>query len=384
MLNKTGKITAILIALLLLPISVRAASTKADNSIYVQKGEIVVGNLYAAGQSITVDGTISGDLIGVGQNINVNGRVEGDVIVAGQNITINGQVGGNIRLAGDSLTINGSVARNVNAFGTTIILGPNSQVGWDVYLAGATAEMRGRVDGNLSGRARQALISGQIGENVDLQLGKNEADTPLIITAEAVINGDVVYTAKNSAHLDDRASVIGRLEQKTPTGPGINWFWFWIWGRVFSIFAALAVGLVLIFAGKNITIKILNQITETPTKRLLHGLIIMFILPPVALVLMFTIIGIPLALLALAWWLAMIYVAKIITAVLVGQLIIKRVTRKESQTLFWSLVLGLLVCWLLFSIPIIGWALTVIAIWFGLGGIWAYISQQIGRISTKA
>jgi len=58
-------------------------------------------------------------------------------------------------------------------------------------------------------------------------------------------------------------------------------------------------------------------------RALLQGLILMFILPIIALLLLFTLIGIPLALIISAWWLVATYVARIFTAILVGQIILK-------------------------------------------------------------
>lgn len=380
MKTKAWKIV-ISLALILLPLTaVRAASEKAESSIYVSKDEIISGNLYAAGKTITVDGTISGDLIGAAQSIVVNGRIEGDVIGAAQDITINGEVGGNVRVAGDSVNINGSVARNVNAFGSNIIMGSNSRVGWDIYLAGATADVRGTVDGSLSGQAGQANLSGKIGKNVNLDLENGGTNQKLSITPTAIVNGDIIYTSKNAALVSPQANVSGQVQQKTPATKTSNWLMLWTWGRLFSIFAALAVGLVLVFIGKNVTIKIIEKMESSPLKMLLPGLAFMFILPPLALVLAITIIGLPLSLITGASWLIATYLAKIFTAILLGQFIIKKIFRKSDWPLVSSLVIGVIICWLLFSIPFVGWLFGLISIWLGLGGIWSYASYQLKHI----
>ena len=68
---------------LILPTTVMAFVVKTGDSIYVAADEIVDGNFYAAGNSITIEGNIVGDVIGVAaQTINISGRVEGDVICA--------------------------------------------------------------------------------------------------------------------------------------------------------------------------------------------------------------------------------------------------------------------------------------------------------------
>jgi cytoskeletal protein CcmA (bactofilin family) len=378
-----GKITKILLflALILLPLGVaKAVDTKTGDSIYVAKDEIVSGNLYAVGNAITIDGTINGDLIAMAQTITVNGRIDGDIIVIAQNTNVTGEVGGNIRVAGTAIILNGSVARNVNAFGSNIILGDNLRVNWDVYVAGSALEMRGIIDGSLTGSVGRALISGKIGKNLELKLPENSLSEGLVISSDTIINGDLVYDSKKPAQISEKASVGGQVIQTTSQTKTQNWFALWAWSKVYAIFSALVVGLVLIFLGKNITPKILEKISEKPLKMFLPGLILMFILPPIALVLMFTIIGIPLALIVMAWWLIATYVAKIFTAILVGQIILNKLIKKNNLPLIWSLVVGIIICWLLFAIPFVGWILGLIAVWLGLGGIFTYASHQLKNI----
>ncbi len=378
-----SKITKILLllALILLPLgAVKAMDTKTGNSIYVAKDEIVTGNLYAAGNTITIDGTVSGDLIAAAQTINVNGRVEGDIIAAAQTINVNGEVGGNVRVAGNAITLNGAVARNVNIFGSNLVLGPNSQIGWDVYAAGASLDARGAINGSLSGSTGRALVSGKIGKDLNLKMSENNLSEGLIISPEASVGGEVNYTAKKSAQISEKANIGGKISQTVPQTKTNNWLAVFVWAKLYAIFSALVVGLVLVFLGKKITPKILEKIEAKPLRVLLPGLVIMFILPPIALVLAFTIIGIPLALIISAWWLVAIYVAKVFTAILVGQVILKKLIKKGDPLLIWSLVLGVIICWLLFAIPFVGWILGLIAIWLGLGGIWTYASGQFKNL----
>ncbi len=366
------------LALFLFPLAaVKAADARTGNTVYIPKEEIVNGNLYAVGETITIDGTISGDLITVAQTVTVNGRVEGDVIALGQDIFINGSVGGNIRIAGNTLNINGDVARNVNVFGAKVVLGPDSHIGWDVYVVGANSEIRGTIDGSLGGQAGQALITGKIGKNVNLKLS-GDSHTDLTITSEAIINGDVTYNSKNAASISPKSSIAGKVQQQSAETKKSNSAWLWLWQKLFSVFSALAVGLVLIFIGKNISAKILGKISESPAKMLLPGLVIMFILPPIALVLIFTLIGIPLALMIGAWWISATYIAKIYAAIFIGQFILKKIMVSKESSLSWSLILGVIISWLIFSIPYVGWVISLFAAWLGLGAIWFYTTEQLG------
>jgi len=370
----------ILLALFLTPAaSLHAAGTKTGETVYVPEGEIVSGTLYAAGGTITVDGTISGDLIAVAQSIIINGRIEGDVIGAGQDITINGEVGGNIRAIGNDLTVNGVVARNITAFGANIILGPESRTGWDVYAAGNNLTIRGIIDGGLSGRTNQALVTGKIGKNIDLNLNGGNSEK-LSIASGAIVNGDINYTAENNADISADASIAGNVQKTAPPIKTKNLAWSWIWGRLFAIFAAIAVGLVMTTICKNPLNKIINFIDEKKGRILGPGLIIFFVVPPAALVLVLTVVGIPLALIMGTLWLTAVYIAKILTAIWLGNLLIKKILKKENLPLAWSLVPGVIICWLLFSVPFAGWIFGLTAAWLGLGGLWFYVANKSGNL----
>jgi cytoskeletal protein CcmA (bactofilin family) len=373
------KIT-LLLALLILPIrATQAASLEAGNNVYVTKDQIISGNFLATGDTITIDGVINGDLISAAKTINVNGRIDGDILSIAQNINVNGEVGGNIRVAANSLNLNGTVSRNISAAANDIVFGPNSVVNWDVLIMAVNTEIRGDIEGSLNGRIVQGLIAGKIGKDVNLTLN-NANKQPLVVSPEAVIGGDLNYTSNLAANISDKANIAGKTNQKNAPVEKINWYQIYLWTNLFSIFSALVVGLVLIFIGKNISNKILAKMEKTPTKLIIPGIILSLILPPIALLLLFTIIGIPLAIIVIVWWLVMTYIAKIFTAILVGNLIIKTINKKNETPLFWSLFLGVIICWLLFTIPFIGWILSLIAIWLGLGAIYSYASNQLRNI----
>lgn len=378
-----SKIIKILLffALVLFPLgAAKALDTKTGDSVYVSKNEIISGNLYAVGDTITIDGSISGDLIAFAQTININGNIEGDVIALTQNITINGEVNGNVRAAGELISINGPVAKNVNLFGKNIILGEKSVIGWDVLAASGSFESRGLIDGSLNGDFGHALISGKINKGVDLKMSKNGYDGILIISSEAAIGKNLIYTAKDSAQISETAKIAEGAEQKIPLNSKNSDLISWLWSELYLIFGALIVGLVVVTFGKNIIPKIIKKIDDKPFPSLLRGFILMFALPLAAFFLILTLIGIPLSLIIFAWWLIAIYVARIFTAILVGQIILKNLNKKREPKLIWSLILGVVICWLLFAIPYVGWIFCLLAIWFGLGGFVFYATHQLKHI----
>jgi len=377
-MNKKFKFIILITLFCLTPIAVTWAADTQTGSVYVAKDEIMSGNLYVMGDSITIDGTISGDLIAAAQSIKISGRIEGDVIAIAQEISISGDVGGDVRVAANTIDINGSVARNVNTFGSKVVLGSNSKIGWDLYVMATRLESRGVIGGSLNGWSNQASLAGQIGKNVTLTLDPKNEQASLVIAPTTIINGNLNYSSGQPAIISDQASISGEITQnKTILEKRSNDTKLWIWKELFSIFSALMVGLVLVYLFKKPVTEITEKTEAEPFKVLVPGLFMLFTLPPIALILAITIIGIPLSLIILSSWIVMIYIAKIISAILIGRIISSKIISSNTGNyLLWPLVIGVIIIWLLAAIPYVGWIISLISAWFGLGGIWNYAYSE--------
>lgn len=376
---KTLKIL-IISAFIVIPLGVWGASNNNNNQILIAENDVVSGNLLAASKNITVDGTVSGDVIAAAQSITINGRVEGDVLVAAQTIVVNGEVGGNIRVIGNSVTINSQVARNVNAFGSDVVIGKDSRIGWDVILVASSAQVKGIITGALNSYVQNIIISGKIGKNVDIKTyDKNQAQK-IIITKETIINGDLNYSSANKAEIESGANISGQTNYQAPVVEKKNVVSAWIWSRVFSILSLLLIGLIFLFITTKHTNNILRTLKTKPAKSFLVGAIIFLIIPPLVLVLAITIIGLPLAAILLSLWSAGIFLAKTMVAIFVGTLLIKDLLKKPQAPLFWSLIFGTLIMSILFSLPVVGWIISLLTIWLGLGGFLFYVTNQSKNI----
>jgi hypothetical protein len=313
--------------------------------------------------------------------------VEGDVICAGQTININGTVNGNVRVAGNSISINGTVVRNVMAFGASITLGTDASVGWDFLLVGANGEIRGKIGRDLYGAVTSATIAGEIGNNVQLRLddrsktekGGNRKSS-LNITKTAVIRGKLTYTAAQKATIAAEASIVGEITHNQPKikTDKKDLTVFWAWSKLYSIFSALVIGLVLISLWKDEIKKMTDKMLDKVSTSIGWGIVIMFLTPIIAILLVITLIGIPLAILLMLVWLIAIWLSKIFVGILVGRSILERIWNKQNPEysgLIWAMIIGIVITQIIFSIPIIGWLLCLVAMWWGLGGIYLFFKK---------
>jgi len=362
-------------ALLLLPFAVKAAEVKAEANVYLPQAQTVDGNLYAAGNDITIDGEIKGDLIAAAQTITINGRLEGDLIAAAQTITVNGEVNGNIRIAANSAYLNGPVARNVNYIGNTLAVGQNAKIGWDLLSSAINTNIMGVINGNYTGTGNSIILSGKIGKNFNFAKSQN---TQIITLApQATINGNLYYNDQAQLNLQEGSSIAGQvnpIKNKTDNNKTVTA----LWSYVYSVFAAIIIGLILIKPGKKITLGMNELIKKQTTSVIVWGVLAFLIVPMAALILIVTIIGIPLALMLIAAWLLMLWLGKIITAIFIGQALITRFSKHSDReaNLTLSLILGIVLAYLIFAIPYIGWIISLAATCIGLGAFMIYVRQR--------
>lgn len=364
----------VLLVCLSLPITVKATNGESQQNIYIPKEEVREGNVYLIGQNITVDGEIKGDLIAVANLITVNGHVGGDIITAGSTLNVNGQVDGNIRALGNQINLNSSVGKNITLVAAVLNYGQSASTGGDLVVMASQLNLSGSVIGHLYAGGDLINIDGKIGKGADLRLG-GTAKTPLNISNEAIINGDLNYYSKNAANITNRAAISGQLNHKEIGGqksPLLAWFW----GRLYALFAALICGLVLITLLKKKWPQF-KKLSENKVGRNFGiGALILFLSPLAALILAITFIGLPLAAIIIAVWLIVIYLAKILVAVLFGGWLENKLFKKEDPGLFRPLVLGVLAAWIVFSIPFIGWLISLAATIFGLGLIYLIKKEE--------
>ncbi len=372
-------IFAIILLFFILPVSVFAFEIKTDDSIYVGPNETIEGNLYAVGQAVNIDGKITGDLFCIGQSINIRGEVAGDVICAGQSVDISGQINGSVRTVGNTINVRGNIAHNLQMFGVNLILSQEGIVGWDTLIAGASTNIDGKIGRSLYGGVANGTINGEINGNVDLSLDSRKQGNPtLVISDKAIINGNLTYTDWRDATIGNNANIIGSIIRNQPKekNDNKNIMAVWAWSKLYSVFAALVIGLVVISLWRKPIIEITDKMLKKPNKAIGWGAVVMLITPILSIILIFTLIGLPLAIILFSFWLLAIYLSKIIAGIFIGRNILEKTWKKKKDSLIWAMIIGIIICWLIFSIPLIGWLLTLVAIWWGLGGAWLYLKKS--------
>ncbi len=339
-----------------------AQSFQTGDEVTVPSGRTLESSLYASGSTIDIAGTVDGDVYCVGQNVVVSGTVDGDVLCGGQNVTISGTVTGDVRLAGQNVTIEGQVQGSASVAAQNLTLHSRGSVERDLSVAASAVVLNGAVGRDVAGFADTMTVDNTVGRNIQAQLDQ------LTLKSGARVGGNVTYTSANKVVENEGAQVVGEVTQKQPPASDTVWTgslvaMAWLFG-LYMLFALLLIALVLVLVAPGLFHRATSYSLQHIGKTLLVGLVANIVVPAVLFMLLFTVIGIPLALFGGLLWLVITLLAGPFAAYALGRLLLRR-----STNAIWIMLLGSLVLLIVIMVPFIGWLISLLAFWFGLGTI---------------
>ncbi|NQT31751.1 MAG: hypothetical protein HQ588_05395 [Deltaproteobacteria bacterium] len=346
---------------------VLAFDGRTGDTVTVASGEVVDDDLYLAGSTIIINGTVNGDVLAVGSQIIVNGRINGSLIAAGGNIVVSGEVTRAVRIAGGTLEIKGNVGSDVVAAGGTLSLTSAANVGNDLVLGAGQVNVYSPVSGDIIGGGGDIILSSTVGGNVKLGVDN------LTLLSTASIEGNLLYTGENEADIQPGARIAGTtaykpapMDQKPEGGMGIV-------GKIVGFLMALALGVVLVLIAPRRLTALTEAVRTKPWHSLGWGAVLLVVTPIAAVIICITVVGVPIGLIALALYGIAIYISQIFIGLLLGRLILgafKGVGPVEKRgILIGALALGLFILTLLKMIPYAGFFIGLAAVLFGLGAI---------------
>lgn len=370
-----GSCTLLLIASLLAWVLLVHSSAQADaaelrqgDTIVVGPGETIDDDLYAFGQTITIQGTVNGDIVAAGQTVTIAGPVHGDLMAAGTSVMVAGPIGGSARLAGQTVEIDASIGHDLLAGAATMNVAPRASVGRDLLVGANSATVGGSVGRTIRAGAENLTIGGPVGGDVLARVGT------LRLGEYAAIQGSLSYSSNQDAVMDPNASVWGGTA-RLPAAPAsaepslatrfgqgaLAWF------QTLVGLSVLGLAIVLLFPGLS------TRTTETLGRRPWASLGLGFgvlVGMPIAAMLLFVlgllIGGWWLGLLALTLFIGLLPVGYTMVGLYVGRVIMARAGRPAVGD-GWVLMIGLVVMGLVSLVPLVGVVVLFAALLFGLG-----------------
>jgi cytoskeletal protein CcmA (bactofilin family) len=380
-------------------------------NVRIEKTAVVEGDLYAAGQTVEVEGKVKGDIYASGQTIKLGGEVDDDIIAAGYALSVAGKAGGDFIGAGFSVDLPGSLGKDFLFFGYQALLA--GDVGRNARFAGNGIKISGRVGGNVEVDVSEAEEGG-LPPGFPFYSGLPTVPiVPPGLTLEegARIGGELRYTAKEEARIP--AGVVGgevkfkKYERPKKVAPPLR-VRAMRWGleRLRYLVSLFIVGAVMLLAVPSWTRRMADSVKAKPLPSLGWGVVVL-----VAFAFLILVVGIItvavslflrlLTLSGLARWsfltgfmagaagflslgLSWVYITRVLASIAIGVAILQAFRSQAASGRWWPFVLGVVVLVLVTSIPILGRLISWLASLAGLGSFWLLVRGKPAEAPTAA
>lgn len=341
------------------PVSAKVLSSE-NGSVDVPKSEVINDDLFVGAQGATIEGTVNGDVFIGAQSVRIEGTINGNLHVGAQTVNLDGTVKGNTYIGAQDVTLVGA-----NIGGSLLVGSQNINI-----------DKTSVVGGSLIAGASSLTLDSQIKRNVYAGTGI------LTIGADTKIGKNLYYAAgqNQQTNIDKNAKIAGSIFKSETQTPQINTNLEAAKKEIPSIlngikvatsFISLIGALIVAFIYLKLFEKHFTQtasiVSTSFWKSLGVGFLVTIAFVPGLIILLITVVGIPIAGLAILMLILYSYLAQIVVGSVVGTWISHKINWKVS--VYGATAFGLLTIYILKFIPFIGFLSGLVVLWAGLGAL---------------
>ena len=319
----------------------------------------VVEDIFAAGQSVIISATIGDDAHVAGNSVSINADVGGDVYAMGNNVTINAQIGDDLTAAGNLVNVTGSmIAGNARLAGNEVIF--NSPISGSLAIAANKASIDSVIEGdfNFKGNEINFLDGSKINGLVTIS-ATSDVSVPASVASADRVTIKKIEKSDYSGEMRDIAKDSLR-----------GFFPDWM-GKIVMLVVFFVVGIIWLAIFKIRSAIAYRVAVGSPIKSTFFGILALAsfigLIPVVAM----SIIGIPLVPVAIVLLVLACLIGFIAGAYFIGSKVMSAfnidLSLMGGKTI--ALIAGLVGAYLLGLIPFIGWLISLVIMFFGLGAI---------------
>lgn len=344
-----------------LSLPVTAVTFEANENVSVDRPLFDDAYVIAANGEVTAD--IEGDLYIMGGQIVIDGNVKEDLVVGGGRVTVNGNVDGDVRVIGGQVALYGNVGDDV------LVSGGQVDIGRDSVIKGSVIAGVGVL-----------TIDGTVNEDVRGAMG--------VLMLKGIVNGDVIVTIEDTLKIDAASQIGGDLEYSAllettvPTGVvggGVvfnkfeeqslvkDFTYAFLIQKLFSFIGAIILLGILVWMAPKFLTKGGTLARENVFRSFGVGLLSVTAAIIGFIVLMFTVVGIPFAVITFAAFLIVLYFAKLFAVAWMGSYFLNYKKPIKRGKLFGTLSLITLGYYVIGLIPFVGWLINIVLFLIGVG-----------------
>ena len=335
--------------------------------VLLPTGEVHRGWYFAGAAQVDIDGTINGDAFVAGGVINVRGTINGLLVVAGGEVNVTGTVTDRIVCVGANIRMSGRTEKTMFAGGGTILLERGSTVGEYLLAGGGLVDVRGTVGRDAKIAGSEVRLAGEV-------KGSVEASGDRVTTEEgSLVDGDLTVASKDSSAVQIAPGTVhGALDlvigKEPPPHRALGYTTGQLMLRLLFVLSLLVTALVATLLCPRQFAAVGNTISARPGESILAGLLVLFLVPLVAAVLLLTVIGIPLAVLIMFIYFWFAYLSQAALGIFLGHRM-AGVEGKRGWGLFGPAALGILVVHACALIPFVNVLVYVGGLIVGVGAV---------------
>ena len=340
--------------------------------VTVASDQVIDKDFYvAAADVVEIYGTVNGDVYAIAGQIIVGGTINGDLLAVAGTAILSGEGTEDARIIAGQITIDGKVGKNLTAAGGNIEITNGSVLSKGVLLAGGNISLMAPAAGDVSIAAGNAIVSSQVGGDLVTYTGS------LRVSPDSTVAGNLVYNKDADVSIDNKAVISGTIIKREPLEKLKDVKAVSMQEISKSLAKAkrdmmligflpiLIVGLIIIKLFPKYVGDVNNQIQKGLLSSVLTGFAGLILTPIAALILFMTLVGIPIAGILLFAYVLLLYLARVYVAYWAGGFISKTFKRNFGNAT--RFVLGLVLLYVIYMIPILGSLVIFAVLIIGMG-----------------
>lgn len=341
----------------------------------------VVDDIFAAGKEVKFDNTSAKLIVAAAASLWLTNVTAEDLILAGGQIDLAGTVNDDVI----------AVACPVCPVGGQVRVTKSMHIGDDARLVGREVQVDGTVGGHLYAAGQRVELSSEVGGNA-----KIEAEH-IVLAPGAVVDGNLRWAGPNAPDIRDGAVVKGEIVEVEPMFPfdkklpSHSVWWYVLMG----ILAMLGILLALILLGVALQLAVPGLLASAAARAtaemwssLGRGLVVALLGPALAGLLMASVIGVPIAMVAGAALVLLFALGFVAISYRIG-LSVRRGSGKSDVVagtgarILWT-AFGIFILFIVGLVPFVGWAIDFLALIAGVGAVVGEVGPLLHRRGAAA
>ncbi len=348
-----------------------AAVILTDDTTTIPAEQTIDEDAYIFGNDVMFNGTATRDIISATENFELGetAQVGGNINVAANDVRLAGTIDRSARVAAREVVLTGTVGGDLVIAAQTLRIEPGARVTGDLLIAAQDVTILGEIGGQIRGRAGTlTLLNAAVGEDVLVEVDE------LDVLGTTVVTGAIQQDSDSDATIADTASVVGPVERSEQGGVSVGGYSVgggatWDIARLLSM---LMTGLVVVLVAPVASSAVAEGIRRRFPATVIAGVVAIVLVPAIALLLIITLIGIPVSIVALTLFAVALYLSQVFVGLAIGRTILPRGWRSYGRGYnILAMVIGVLLIGLLRLIPVpfLSLVISVIVALLGLGAL---------------